>query len=484
MRKGLIVISLVLLFALITFADWERTYWGGKKSDGISSVARTSDGSFIAIGVTNSFSVGQCDLWLLKVSPDGRIPWMKRYGGKNIDKGLHISPTSDGNYVAIGETWSFGGEELWVLKFDANGDTIWTRRYGRGEHTRAVGTSIIEASDGGYTAIGWISTLWEGRKIWLLRLDSTGDTLWTRTFGINSAMSNDEGKMLIQTSDGGYLFGGTTMRLNKKYDRWSSDIYIIKAKSNGDTLWNRVYYGGDDGSGAYSCIETPDKGYIVVGQEWHFGSRSRCDIFVMKLSYNGKKLWKKVYGGEDDELGGFIASTSDKGYIITGATQSYGFGKTSLWFLKLDDKGDTLWTRIYGEKGYLSIGNLATQTSDGGYIIWGVKGTYMTNVDLYIIKIDPAGRKEYEQVVPLSMYLIAYPNPFNNVCNIEVNLLSDNRKVEVYDITGRRIANLPVTKTRGTQKIIWTPENIPSGAYLIRVTDGKRTTTKRIVLIR
>jgi len=105
-------------------------------------------------------------------------------------------------------------------------------------------------------------------------------------------------------------------------------------------------------------------------------------------------------------------------------------------------------------------------------------------MDMYIIKIDPVGEKEYEQSIPLSMYLIAYPNPFNNVCNIEVNLLSDNRKVEIYDIAGRRIAKLPISKTRGIQKIVWQADDIPSGTYLIRVTDGEKTTTKRIVYLK
>src|SRR4030042_5820903 len=82
------------------------------------------------------------------------------------------------------------------------------------------------------------------------------DTLWTRTYG---GSDWDEGYSILETSDGGYLVLGGTASFGQ-----NQDIYLIKINSDGDTLWTRLY--GSSGYDAGSCIrETSDGGYIITG---------------------------------------------------------------------------------------------------------------------------------------------------------------------------------------------------------------------------
>ena len=90
------------------------------------------------------------------------------------------------------------------------------------------------------------------------------DTLWTRTYG----GSGDEWAYSVQqTADGGYIVAGYTY----SFGAGGGDFYLVKTNSQGDTLWTRTY-GGSDDDGAYSVQQTADGGYIVAGYHPSFGA--------------------------------------------------------------------------------------------------------------------------------------------------------------------------------------------------------------------
>ena len=164
------------------------------------------------------------------------------------------------------------------------------------------------------------------------------DTLWTKTFG---GSSGDGGYKVQQTTDGGYiLLGGTS-----SFGAGNSDIWLIKTNSYGDTIWTRTF-GGSDNDVGWSVIQTDDEGYIIIGTKNPYGINA--DVWLIKTDSFGNTLWTKTYGGNDEDSGNSIQQTSDGGYIITGMTASYGAGNGDVWLLKTDSLGDTLWTHTYG----------------------------------------------------------------------------------------------------------------------------------------
>ncbi|MEO0050715.1 MAG: T9SS type A sorting domain-containing protein, partial [candidate division WOR-3 bacterium] len=114
--------------------------------------------------------------------------------------------------------------DVFLVKTDANGDTIWTRTYG-GEETD-VGYSVQQTADGGYIIAGFTESFGAGmRDVYLIKTDSLGDTLWTRTYG---GATGDEGWSVQQTADGGYIIAGW-----KGDTRDNPDVYLIKTDSLG-----------------------------------------------------------------------------------------------------------------------------------------------------------------------------------------------------------------------------------------------------------
>ena len=89
------------------------------------SIKPTSDGYYIMVGILESSPNG-CDVWLIKVDSLGNVAWSKSYGGPRFDEGKSVAETSDGSFIVVGNTQSFSTEEtntdIYLLKVDAEGN--------------------------------------------------------------------------------------------------------------------------------------------------------------------------------------------------------------------------------------------------------------------------------------------------------------------------------------------------------------------------
>jgi len=196
----------------------------------------------------------------------------------------------------------------------------WLKTYGVKGNGEDHGKVVVQTSDGGYVIVGCTGSepSHGGYDVWLIKTDANGDTLWTRTYG---GTSYDYGYSVIQTSDGGYMIVGST----SSFGTGGYDVWLIKTDANGDTLWTRVigYSGGRDEG--WAVQQTSDGGYIIVGYTSSFGSGG-YDVWLIKTDANGDTLWMRTYGGTNDDYGRWVQQTSDGGYIIVGYTSSFGSG--------------------------------------------------------------------------------------------------------------------------------------------------------------
>jgi photosystem II stability/assembly factor-like uncharacterized protein len=89
--------------------------------------------------------------------------------------------------------------------------------------------------------------------------------------------------------------------------------------------------------------------------------------------------------------------------------------------------------------------------------------------------------------VSASYFLLrSYPNPFNAATSIEFTLPRDGKAtMYVYDMIGRSVTTLfDGPQKRGTSRVLWTPEHLPSGNYFVRLTQGNEFQTIKITLLR
>ena len=376
-----------LMFAFIGLSPnaqtmFQKTY-GGSGSEVGNSVKQTTDGGYIITGYTTSFGAGNYDVYLIKTNANGDIVWTKTFGGTGVEYGYSVQQTTDGGYIIAGQTNSFGAgnDDVYLIKTNSNGDSLWTKTYG-GSNTD-YGRFVLQTPDGGYIIAGGTASFGNTNgDIYLIKTDSVGDTLWTKTYDINNGI----GTYCMQpTNDGGYIISGRS---------GFYIAYMIKVNSNGIPIWTKNYNIGQVQMGLNSVQQTIDGGYILSGS---ISPNLANNVFLIKTDSIGDTLWIKKYGGSGDNEGNSLIQARDGGYIICGLTNNFGGGNYDVYLIKTNSNGDTLWTKTYGGING-DIGLNIQQTTDGGYIITGSTGSFGAgSSDVYLIKTDSLGNSGCNQ---------------------------------------------------------------------------------------
>ena len=254
-------------------ALWIREYNYGSY-DRLYCVEPTTDGGYILTGSTRLSGTNQTDIYLVKTDSCGLLEWEITLGDTLSDFGHSVQQTTSGGYIVTG-VWADNNAyhiRTFLLETDADGNTIWIRTYGGDLFNR--GYSVLQNDDGGFTIAGLQSGT--GTDIFLLRTNSNGDSLWMRNYG-GCDGGGSHPVSVQKTTDGGFIVVGTTNAIGVK------DIYLVRTDSVGDTLWTKTIDGIDRVIG-HSVQQTADGGYIVVGETANFFPLDEGDIRLIKIA--------------------------------------------------------------------------------------------------------------------------------------------------------------------------------------------------------
>jgi len=391
-----VLLSLIILACLSHGSEaagqttFQKTF-GGIGADLAYSIQQTTDNGFIIAGYTLSFGAGNRDVYLIRTDECGATLWSKVFGQSNTDYAWTVDQTTDGGFIVGAHTGSFGagGHDVYLLKCKANGDLAWTKTFGGSSADGAY--SLQQTSDGGYIISAHTSSFGAGQhEVYLIKTDSIGDTLWTRSFG---GTGGDFLRSVQQTSDGGYIAVSETF----SFGVGGADVYLVRTDSGGNLLWAKAY-GGNGADYGYSVRETSDGGIIVAGYTSSFGAGA-FDVYLFKTDSDGVILWSKTFGGTSSDYGHSIKETADSGFVIAGYSNSFGIG-ADVYLIRTDANGNHLWSKTFGGNGQ-DIGWSVQQTSDGGYAIGGHTASFGAGSnDVYLIKTDELGNSGCHESIP------------------------------------------------------------------------------------
>jgi hypothetical protein len=231
-----------------------------------------------------------------------------------------------------------------------------------GDSQSETGTSIQLLPDSNYIISGYTNSFTAPfRDAYLIKVDSSGNVIWSNTYG----GSNDEVCYYVGlTNTGGYVLTGGT----KSFGAGENDLFIIRTNAAGNMLWSAIAGGAYNDYG-WSAIQTVDRGFLISGfSETCLGGCNQG--LLVKTDSAGTVQWTKMLGGAGSEALYGMDRTADGGYIVTGETSTNSFGSSDTWLIKLNANGDTVWTKSYGSATEES-GSAVRQISGGGYIIAG-----------------------------------------------------------------------------------------------------------------
>jgi hypothetical protein len=307
--------------------------------------------------------------------------WTGHYGYAGVTElGYCGDITPDGGFIIGGESSNFPGGDMWMARGDANGDTLWTRNYGADRWQMAYSVAYVDVggSDAGFIACGEYSVAVGDYDMYVVRIDPDGDTLWTRRFG--SVAHDDHGVEIIQTSDGGFL------ALGQGYSsaNGTSDLYMVKMDDSGNPVWSKLYGLGGGSEYGYGAVQLSDDGYAITGS---FAFSSTSDLWLLRTDSNGDTLWTKRFDFHGDvDRGDDIVLADDGGLVIAGRTRNAG--NMRLLSMKTDSLGIIAWSREYGSSSS-DFAESIDNTSDGGFVICG--GANGFPFDFFVVRIGANG---------------------------------------------------------------------------------------------
>jgi hypothetical protein len=556
--KKLISLLIILIISTQTFSqhmqiDWQSCY-GGTDKEYAFDIIEIPNGYILSGGTKSldgdiTFNHGKVDIWLIKTDLTGNLIWQKTYGGTNSEAGSRIFNNIDGTFYIIGESSSSNGDisidpypgstDYWVVKIDSLGEIIWERILG-GSGFEQLWTGAT-TSDGGIVAFGWtnsddgdVSNYYGYYDIWLIKLNSEGEVLWDQTIGNNYF---DWGQAIIETSDKGFLVGGTSyfeQGGNLSCDSYQGelDAALVKLDSLGNIEWQQCYGGSYDES--YTAILEIEDGYVLAGYTtsndgnvsgWHAGydhlGNRQTDIWAVKINIDGAIQWQQCLGGSDAEFCQSILETSDGDLIFTGYTQSND-GDVSgnhsnsehnndIWMVKLSSEGELLWQQCFGGVNDEKVNFGVIQKSDYRYIIAGqtaygpsydVQCNYHLGdgawPDFWVFEVYDTTVSVHE--TPGNISLKTYPNPANNYVIFEIPVIHNNSAVistlteegekspqhnpqpnptiTITNTLGQQVARLEIKDT----KTVWNTRKVQAGVYFyFAKLAGKRYSGKVVV---
>ncbi|OAQ20908.1 PKD domain-containing protein [Thermosulfurimonas dismutans] len=309
---------------------------------------------------------------LAKINENGNLVFIRSYEPEDFnyvnmnERGncfYFVTPASDGSgYLLVGD--NLREAALWFLKTDPAGEKIWEKSFKQGDlHT--WGTKVIEIFNG-YYLIGGFSTgglnpASEGLLTFIEKDNQggpRGDFQLLRNFGapakdfllsqnrliiateerihiLNDDFStaqtagNASYYQIISVSTGGYAAVGVKETLNGKLA-----LVVARLDSSGRILWEKTFGENETRSFGAGIVETEDGGFLVVGT-W-----ANKDLWLLKISGNGEKVWELIYDGGKIEKGKDIIKTHDGHYLVLGEVSGFSGDQvgTKAWVIKL--RGD------------------------------------------------------------------------------------------------------------------------------------------------
>lgn len=379
--RKLLVLALCL-HSMLVFgqATFQKTI-GGPGNEVGTWVIETMGGYLVAGHVTNTS--GNQDALLIRVNGMGNPIWQKRFGAAQKEAFNAVAATSDGGFLAVGETSSFGSgnADIFIVKIDSSGTVVWSKTAGD-PNRDDVAQSVIPVPGGGFLVSGTTASLTTtfSNSI-LLRLDQQGNTLWSRTYTSNSSnafLSNYLDGNVVYAS-GGIDGEGAMLRLDL---------------ATGNILSSKSYAGLDAESLNY--LQPTQDGNIVLSDYTRSSpAGTNVDMWVQKVNpISGQVIWSKVFFRGNDNIRGRIEKVDDGGFLLI-PYDNFNTLQSDAMIAKIDANGNLLWSRNFGGSASDRLFK-AVQTGDNGFIAVGDTRSNSGNFssDILLVKTNSLGRVE------------------------------------------------------------------------------------------
>lgn len=173
--------------------------------------------------------------------------------------------------------------------------------------------------------------------IFIVKINTAGDTLWSKSIDMGNS---EEAYSVQQTFDKGFIISGYVNNNPAPYTL----LAVVKLDSIGNLSWAKKITCGNYENLAYSIKEMPDSGYVLIGYiENKIGSAFYPGTCMLRLSSNGTIFWAKEYNPSTSNY-----TTGNDVIVTSDGLLSYLSGSNGgVVIMKSDFSGNILWSKEY-----------------------------------------------------------------------------------------------------------------------------------------
>jgi hypothetical protein len=318
-------------------------------------------------GVVNLTSNGSNDMFIVKFDAAGNLQWARSIGGTLEESASDINLDNSGNIIVTGTFEStvdfdpsgatsnltgLGNVDAFVLKLDSDGIFIWAKAITGAGGPESAYHVVIDAAD---------------------NIHVTGYFSSTVDFDPNAGTN-------FITSNG------------------ASDIYILKLSSSGNYIWVKSFGAGASDQPSESFLDASGNIYNVgffqgivdfdpSGATFDITAAGGFDSYILKLDINGSFVWAKALQGSSNEVIYSLDATSNGDIVVAGyftgtvdfdpgigTTYKSSVGNNDAFFGIINTSGDLVWMRTLGDAGNESANAVAVR-NDQIYLAGNFEGS-------------------------------------------------------------------------------------------------------------
>ena len=255
--------------------EWVKKIGGGR----VNALIKTSDGKYALTGYNTTVN-GTTGVWLVKfdINADGPvIEWQKTFSDPdNISRhGYSLVQGVNGGYTIAGTVYTDPAPDIWIINTDNLGNVNWTKRISSGIGAD-VAFGVTASTDLNNNINGYLVTGYLSNGMMVAKLSLDGNTvLWQKTFPFA------QGRSVISTTQGVIIVG---------LSQSGQDLFVLRLDdANGNQISSNLL-GGNKPDGGKMVITTTDGGYIAVGNTNSnngnvSGNNGGSDMWVVKFKF-------------------------------------------------------------------------------------------------------------------------------------------------------------------------------------------------------
>jgi predicted outer membrane repeat protein len=382
MIRSIIVLLLLAISLSAQYSEiWLETFGGESQETGVCTI-ETPEGDFLTCATKVDESALIAEIWLLATSSSGDSLWSRSYNTSTdyIEANSLLNyPT--GGYLVSGNSWQ-DGAHFFIIRTTATGDTLWSRSFEGSFNSEAGSRSIIVTSDGGILATGRSVS----NDTFVSKINSSGDLEWSGQYAPTNTGSSGAGSAIVELPDAGFLVAGEIHISNLNEN--SQDIWLVRLDSFGDSLWTKNINRGYDF--CRGMIVDTNGGYTILAAASPLFGNGTTDTWLLKIDIDGNIINSNTFPieGSPWNKANDLAQMADGTYLISGFINYSSFDpNVDAWLFGVDQEFELSWNYSIENDTYDEITSIRS-TSSGGCIATGFSSSSQNNQQLLLLRIS------------------------------------------------------------------------------------------------